>query len=251
MGTSTSSKGPNGNSPLVPPWADIDGAGPGPDPEPNRFQGFRTSLGRFVSSGDRSYLTKALHRYARSSTGGSEVGPRRFGAMAQAGGGLFDVLNQLRNDPANAPLALRALAGRPTREVIDAIIDALVPENGDADRIRAALNEALAQCLDGVETFDFASITDEVLTEVMITYACMCVFEQVILDSNRAFGKAETPAQAEAAEQALLELVKAVTDKHMRPLLDGTIQAMTHAQVQAAQLTAITEVWKEWETYEP
>lgn len=251
MGTSTSSKGPNSSSPLVPPWADVDGGGPGPDPEPNRFQGFRTSLGRFVSSGDRSYLTKALHRYARSSTGGFEVGPRRFGAMAKAGGALYDVLSQLRNDAANAPLQLRTLAGRPTRAVIDAIVDALVPENGDADRIRAALNEALALCLEGVETFNFASITNEVLTEIMITYACLCVFEQIILDSNRAFARAKTPVQAEVAELALLELVKAVTDKHMRPLLDGTIQAMTHAEMQAAQLAAIIEVWKEWEAYEP
>src|SRR5690348_12307905 len=124
MGTSTSSRGPGSNSPLVPPWADVDGEGPGPEPESDRFRGFRTSLGRFVGSGERSYLTKALRHYARSSTGGSTVGPRRFGAMAQAGGGLFGALNQLRTDPDKAPVNLRGLAGRPTREAINAIVDA-------------------------------------------------------------------------------------------------------------------------------
>lgn len=251
MGTSTSSKGPNNSSPLVPPWADVDGAGPGPDPQPNRFRGFRTSLGRFVSSGDRTYLQKALRGYARSATGGAAVGSRRFGAMAQAGGDLYGVLSQLRTDPASAPVNLRALAGRTTREAINAIVDALVPQNGDADRIRAALNEALATCLDGEAAFDFNSITDEMLMEVMVAYASQCVFEQVVLDSDRAFAKAKTPKQAEDAERGLLELVKAVTEKHMRPLLEGQLQTMTNNQMQAAQLAAIREVWREWEDYQP
>lgn len=251
MGTSTSSKGPNNNSPLVPPWADVDGAGPGPEPQPNRFRGFRTALGRFVASGDRTYLHKALRGYARSATGGSTVGPRRFGAMAQTGGGLYGVLNQLRNDPVNAPVNLRALVGRSTREAINAIVDALVPENGDADRIRAALNEALATCLDGEAVFDFNNITDEVLMDVMVAYAAQCVFEQVVMDSDQAFAKAETPTQAEDAERDLFELVRVVTEKHMRPLLEGQLQAMTNAQMEAAQLAAIGEVWREWEDYQP
>lgn len=251
MGTSTSSRGPNNTSPLVPPWADVDGAGPGPEPQANRFRGFRTSLGRYVSSGDRSYLQKALRGYARSATGGSAVGPRRFGAMAQAGGGLYGVLNQLRTDPQNAPANLRALAGRSTREAINAIVDALVPQNGDADRIRAALNEALATCLDGEAVFDFNNITDEMLMELMVAYAAQCVFEQVVLDSDRAFAKAQTPKQAENAERGLLELVKAVTEKHMRPMLEGQLQAMTNDQMQAVQIAAVREVWREWEGYRP
>ncbi|WP_239948601.1 hypothetical protein [Dyella terrae] len=171
--------------------------------------------------------------------------------MAQAGGGLYNALNQLRNDPANAPVNLRALAGRSTRDAINAIVDALVPENGDSDRIRAALNEALATCLDGEVAFDFNSITDEVLMDVMVAYATQCVFEQVVLDSDRAFAKAETPKQAEDAERDLFELVRAVTEKHMRPLLEGQLQVMTTAQMQAAQLAAIKEVWREWEDYQP
>lgn len=251
MGTSTSSKGPGNNSPLVPPWADVDGMGPGPQPDANRFRGFRRSLGRFVDSGDPSHLTTALGRYARSSTGGATVGPRRFGAMAQVGGALFGVLDQLRTNPSKAPVNLRALSGRPTREAIDAIVEALVPPNGDAERIRSALNEALSECLDGVQTFDFGDITDELLVEVMIAYVARCVFEQIVLDSDRAFGKATSADQLDRAEKGLLELVKVAADKHMRPLLDSQIQGMTDVQIRAAELAAIQEVWKEWEAYEP
>jgi len=250
MGTSTSSRGPNNDSPLVPPWADVDGGGPGPKPLPNRFQGFRTTLGRFVSSGDQASLRKALRGYARSATGGSAVGPRRFGAMAQAGGGLYEVLNQLRADPASAPVNFRALAGRSTREAITAIVDALIPENGDADRIRAALHEALATCLDGEEVFDFDSITEEVLMDVMVAYTAQCVFEQIVMDSDRAFTKARTAKQAEDAERDLLELVRAVTEKHMKPLLEHQFQAMTKEEMHSVQLAAIVEVWREWEDYQ-
>lgn len=251
MGTSTSSKGPNNSSPLVPPWADVDGGGAGPTPPPNRFQGFRTALGKFVKTGEQSYLHSALRSYASTSTGGSGVGARRFGAMAQAGGGLYEALDQLRTDPASAPVDLQRLVGKSTRDVIDALVDWLVPENGDADRIRTALNDALSECLDGQEEFDFGSLTDDVLMDTMITYVSNCVFEQIMLDSNRAFSKAETPEQAETAEHALSELVTVVTEKHMAPLIEGEIRTMSNADMQAAQIAAIKEVWREWEDYQP
>lgn len=251
MGTSTSSKGANNRSPLVPPWADVDGAGPGPDPEENRFRSFRTHLGKFVASGDGQQLSKALHSYARSSTGGSGVGPRRFGAIAQAGAGLFGTLNQLRTNSPNAPVNLAALAGRPTREVIDALVDALVPENGDADRIRTALNEALSICLDGVPAFDFSSITDEILVNLMVTYTAFSIFQAIVMDSDRAFTKGATPVAVERAEKELMQLVEVVTDKHMQPLLAGNISQVTTEQMQTVQLAAIKEVWREWEDYQP
>jgi hypothetical protein len=251
MGTSTSSRGPNNSSPLVPPWADVDGRGTGPTPPPNRFQGFRTALGKFVRTGNQSYMRSALRSYASTSTGGSAVGARRFGAMVQAGGGLYEALDQLRRDPANAPVDLQRLVGKSTREVIDALVDWLVPENGDADRIRTALNDSLSECLDGADEFDFGSLTDDVLMDIMITYVSNCVFEQIMLDSNRAFAKAQTPEQAETAEHALSELVTVVTEKHMTPLIEREIRTMSNADMQAAQIAAIKDVWREWEDYQP
>lgn len=250
MGTSTSSRGANDRSPLVPPWADIDGQGPGPEPEENRFKSFRTHLGRFVATGDGEQLNKALNRYARSSTGGASVGPRRFGAVAQAGAGLFETLNQLRTNTPGVSIELAALAGRSTREVIDALVETLVPENGDADRIRTALNEALSLCLDGVSAFNFASITDETLINLMVTYTSLSIFQAVVMDSDKAFTKGSTPEMVERAEKELMQLVHVVTDKHMKPLLSGNVSQLTTDEMQAVQLAAIKEVWMEWEEYQ-
>ncbi|MFY2993939.1 MULTISPECIES: hypothetical protein [Alcaligenaceae] len=171
--------------------------------------------------------------------------------MAAAGGNLYEALDQLRRDPSKAPVNLQQLVGRSTREVIDALVDWLVPENGDADRIRTALNDALSECLDGEDEFDFSNLTDDALINTMITYVSNCVFEQIMLDSNRAFAKAETPEQAETAEHALSELVTVVTEKHMAPLIEGEIRTMSNADMQAAQIAAIKEVWREWEDYQP
>lgn len=87
MGTSTSSKGPGGNSPFVPGWVDTDGQQV-PEAPPQRFKDFRTNLGRFVSTGDGDYLRSAISSYAGGATGGSGIGPARFGSMAGAGGAL-------------------------------------------------------------------------------------------------------------------------------------------------------------------
>jgi hypothetical protein len=169
--------------------------------------------------------------------------------MVQAGAGLFDILNQLRGDPNQLSVNLRALIGRPTQEVIEAIVNGLVPENGDADRVRAAMNEALSSCLEGQDEYDFTTMSDELLIDVMVAYACLCVFEQIIQDSDRAFTKAETVERADQAERDIYELVKVVTDRHMRPLLEGHLETMGQARMQQAQLAAIREVWQEWEGY--
>jgi hypothetical protein len=96
-------------------------------------------------------------------------------------------LNQLRGDPNQLSVNLRALIGQPTQEVIQAFVNGFVPESGDADRVRAAMNEALSSCLEGQDEYNFTTMSDEVLIDVMVTYACLSVLEHVIQDSDRAF----------------------------------------------------------------
>ena len=135
--------------------------------------------------------------------------------------------------------------------VIEAIVRALVPADGDADRVRVAINEALSECLEGYDEFDFAHITDEIIVDMMQAYVRHCVFEQIMLDSRDAFAKAMTSGRVEQAEKDLLALVGAATDKHMRPLLSRNLRTFNGLQVEGAQLRAIREVWAEWEAYEP
>ncbi|WP_256559565.1 hypothetical protein [Pseudomonas sp. NBRC 111139] len=249
MGTSTSSKGPGGNSPYIPGWVDSEGQPPTHEVPPQRFKDFRTNLGKFVASGDGGYLRSAVSSYAGAATGGSAIGAARFGSMAGAGGALFGAMAALREGQSLPGLDLAALNGQDTDLAISAIVEALATEDGDSDRVHVAMNEALSECLQGYDEFDFSSITDEMLVQMMLVYVTNCVFSQVVLDSNDAFAKTKSAAQVEQAERDLHTLVESVTDKHMRPLLSGNLKSFTSSRVEQVQLMAIKEVWREWESY--
>lgn len=249
MGTSTSSRGSGNKSPLVPPWADTDGEGPGPEPTPKRFGPFRRQLGKFVSTGDGDALRKALGHYARGATGGSAVGPRRFGSMVQVGGALFDALADLQAGVVPPDVDLQTLDGVDVDVAIDALVEALLPANGDADRVRSAIVEAVSECLVGFTEFDFSKINQDFLVKVVVAYLSGCVFEQIMLESNRAFSKSESAGRLEQAEKGLRSLVRSSVDKHLHPALSGK-RRLSGKDVVDAQRKALTEIWREWEAYQ-
>lgn len=254
MGTSTSSKGPKNNSPLVPPWADATPDQPvPPPPEGPRFKPFRANMGKFVSSGEGHYLLRSLGEYARTATGGAAIGTRRYGAMSKAGSSLFGVINELRQGgtgEANSGINFSFLVGKNVDFAIQEIVTLLTPSNGDAEKIRAAMNVALSEALQGVEEFNPLGISDDTLTDMMVFYIRECVFEQVVMDSNEAFQKGDLQ-KCQEAEGALHDLVDSVVDQHMRPLFGSGVTNLTQNQVQEIQHKAIKEVWLEWEGYEP
>ena len=69
MGTSQSSVGPNGRSPLLPAWVDNNQATT-QTPDPQRLRGLRQAIGRAVRGGGRGDVRKALGHYARKASGG-------------------------------------------------------------------------------------------------------------------------------------------------------------------------------------
>lgn len=220
-----------------------------------RLGGFRifalisASLSR---GGGREYLQRAMGHYARTATGGHAVAVRRFGSIALAGGNLFEVLigfSEARRGDAVEGFDIAELDGSATDVVVDTIVAALVVANGDADRIRVAMVEALSESLEGIDVFDFSRINDEIIVNTLLAYVRTYVFQQIVLDSKDAFAKAAA-GRVQEAEDDLLELVGAATDRHMRSLLDGDVRRLNGSQIAQAQLRVIREVWMEWEGYE-
>ena len=251
MGTSTSSKGPHSTSPLVPSWADNDGQGPGNNQLEQRFRGFRATLGQAASvgGGNTSDLKKALGHYAKSATGGKSNGARRFSSMIGAGGSLFDTLRSLQSGADTNSLNISDLQGQPVDVVIDKIIDSLIQVNGDSERIRAAMNEALAEALDGFATFDFSKITDDIIVDMMINYLTQCIFEQIILDSKTALDKADTQEKGKKLKSNLLELIKTSVDLNFGNHLGQNINTLNKQDIETIQKNAIQDIWGEWEDY--
>ncbi|ARS50770.1 hypothetical protein PSMEN_21120 [Ectopseudomonas mendocina] len=250
MGTSQSSTGPGGGSPLVPAWADDQPQQPLPPPEAARFAPFRKSLGSAVSSGNRDDFRKAIGHYARKASGGGGTAARRMGSITQAGAGLFGALAGLPAGTGEISIDLGSLAGLPCELAISSISQALTTEDGDSEKIRAAMNHALVEALDGVETFDPQCISDEVIVNVMIGYLSESIFLQMVMDSDKAWNKAETTAQAIRAETELRELIKVVVDKKMAPKLTSNVRAISRKQMAQIERQAIIDAWTEWEAYQ-
>ncbi|CPR18217.1 Phage T7 exclusion protein associated hypothetical protein [Brenneria goodwinii] len=112
------------------------------------------------------------------------------------------------------------------------------------------MNHALVEALDGVEIFDPQSITDGVIVDTMIGYLAESIFLQMVMDSSKAWNKADTPSKAIHAEIELRELIKVVVDKHMAPKLVGNIRTFSKNQMLQIERQAIIEAWQEWEAYQ-
>jgi hypothetical protein len=230
VGTSASNSGSPSGSPLVPPWADIDNQGPGEISEPQRFRGFRTTLGKFVSGGDPDVARNALGRFVASGLGGASTGTRRFGPAISAGGaiaGLVADLAQGGTGEAIAGFNVAELAGQPTDIAIERIVNALCPPGTtDDEATRAALDEALGAVLGDQPEFDPDNISLEMLDELLIKYAEEEVYLKVIAESGDAFDKATDPVVLINRENELRELIRVVVDKEGRPELAASLKSL-------------------------
>lgn len=247
MGTSTSSKGTNGQSPLVPSWANEDN-----QPIPNidrNLRGFRGELGKAAEGRPGNHLKKAIGYYAKHATGGKNIGPKRYQKMMRAGGSLFNVFKNIQAGNDYLGLKLSDLNGQPIDIIIDKIIETILEVDGDSERIRASLNQSLSKCLDGVEEFDASQISDDLIIDLMLNYVTEFLFEEIMLDSRTAFDKADTPKKSLELENDLHALIESCVDKHMSEKLKENKDTLTRNDIETIQKTALEEIWNEWEDY--
>ena len=224
---------------------------PGPaHPESLRLTGFRRTLGNAVARG-RSERTsgdirRALNTYAKA-TGGGRVAAARLGSASAAGARVYSLFSTgAATGPRGERLELSSLAGREIRVVIDRIVAVLVSKDGDREKITAALQDALPQALNNVETFDPAAVDHDVLANIMVIYTQECVFQQIVADSDRAFQRNSDPTEVGAMENELHSMVVAVVGQQMRSLFqqDATL---SEAQAREIQAQAVGQTWDFWE----
>jgi hypothetical protein len=141
MGTSSSSKGPGGGVPMVPPWVPSSPPAAPPAPEspnqddgssgeggdekaapsslqvkgapagqpplrqapPRRFVNARRSLGSFAHSGDSVEMRRGVGHYIRGGYGGGSQAVRRFGGTASTAGAIYGALTSVSQGQPAAP----------------------------------------------------------------------------------------------------------------------------------------------------
>jgi hypothetical protein len=121
--------------------------------------------------------------------------------------------------------------------------------DGDSERIRASLNQSLAECLDGMDEFDFTQISSDMIIDLMLNYTEQYLFQQIVLDSRAAFDKADTPENISNLEQDLHSLIKSSVDRHMSTQLKNSANSLTRKDIERIQMKALEDIWGEWEDY--
>jgi hypothetical protein len=253
VGTSASSKGPRSNSPLVPEWADADPSAPLPSPTGQRFRAFRTEFGRVAAKSAGASLTSALGRYAREATGGSSIGPRRFGPAYSAAPSFAQAIAELKTGgtgEAATGTDLRRLVGQPIDYAAQEIARALAPENADADQIAIAIQEAIAEVLPEDTTFVPEAISTDQVIQILVEFFSRIVFQEITGVAGNAWNRAPSAARTTELEAELLEIVRVTVDKHLSARLVNGLATLDREQIKTIERAAITEVWREWESHQ-
>lgn len=251
MGTSQSGTGPSGRSPLVPSWAaDVNSPPVAPAPDTSRFKAFRQAMGAFVKENNGNKLTSALGHYARTVSHGSGTAVQRLSGTVTVGAQLVGLVSGHPQTSTNGTtLQINDFAGHSCEEVIAEIADFLAPLNGDGEKIRNALNEALSEALEGQTVFDPSSISEDLVLDILICYLTESIFLQIVSDAGKSWMKAESAARESEAENELRELIKVVVDQNVSQTVSADLRSMTNQQVENIEKYSLMGVWTEWETY--
>ena len=259
MGTSQSKPSARTGSPLVPSWAEQDPA-PGATPPPpaddevlesRHNAGMRSALRDYLRTGDEGSARKALGHYSRRSTGSGSSAGARVGRAARAGGLAFAALASARanNPPPEGAVDLRTFAGRPTTEAINAIVDAFCPPGIlDEDAIRAAMSEALAEALAGLDQFDPTQLSDFAIVVAMRSYVAELVFNAVMVEQGQSAVDA-TPLQAVERENNIRDIVRELTDLKATAVLQAEGQEFTPQRIESMVREIATLVYEEMATW--
>ncbi|MCK4981924.1 MAG: hypothetical protein KAS17_03320 [Victivallaceae bacterium] len=226
MGTSSSSSGPGPGLPYEPPWLDNitpdigPPAAPSPDidpvPEPQdkpekipvetapagRFGPARRYLGAYMSSGDRSSLTKALGNYSRKGMGGASNVAKRMRVSTSAGAELFKTLQEVR-DSSNTNI--RDWVDKLTEhdlsadEIADEIIDKIITVGGspEEESCRISMSQALSDLLTFNPDIDLMNMDNDNIWTVMELFMANEAFNRLCFDIGQMFESAKyTPSDS-------------------------------------------------------
>ncbi|MRE41966.1 hypothetical protein GIJ60_24490 [Klebsiella quasipneumoniae] len=164
---------------LIPP--DSNGAGPLSTPKGN--------FTRYVRSGSRSSLGKAIAGYVRNGTGGTSRASRRMGSSRVVAGGLLNILGDFQQGGAEQALQrfnLSNLAGEPAVTVFVSLVEFLCPPGGSVDEgvSRQAMLDTIADMSDtDVVTFD--SLNTEQMQEIFIGFIVHSIEGRIMADIGK------------------------------------------------------------------
>lgn len=279
MGTSTSTKGANGNSPLVPSWAengdnwistpdnnsDIEDGevsnnnqvqGDAPialpiQPSDQRFFPAKKALTDLAKGVSGASLNKVLGGYSRA-IGGGTGGLRRLASTITASGNLISLLsgNSIWSEQTGERLSLSDLQGLTGYQAIDKISDFLSPNNPDKDSVRISIFIALDEVLasKNVTNLEQITFTKDILENITAKILTESIYQQILMDMGESWLYVDSNQKAMRMENDLYDLVKVKTEKITNILFEHqNLESIN--EIRKLQGSIIKEVIDSWDEY--
>lgn len=243
MGTSTSNRGQNGNTPLVPSWLDDNDGDQQPDQpqpaDPKRFSAPRGNFTRYVNGGGSGggSLHRATSNYVRHSLGGSQNATTRLGSARNSTVRLVSVFNSFINRgiaETSRDYKLGDIIGKSASDVLLGLMDFVCPDGGSTDEgiARDSYIEALSTLPDW-EDKPIESLTPPEFLAFTEIYMANVIEERLVNDiGNKLFALPNDVAQVENLQGQIKDYIKgAVSDSVSR--LNIEIRSIDASQTKA------------------
>jgi hypothetical protein len=150
-----------------------------------------------------------------------------------------------------SPFDPALLAGRSTREVIDAVVEAVRPADGtqDAEASRAAIKDALSELLTKFPEADFLNLTEDQRELVIERFVAIDVYRRADLDIGKAIReKAPTATVALARLKEVKDYIKQTVAAAFRKLRTAG-NRITTGRVNQFVRDALREAFQVFEEY--
>jgi hypothetical protein len=240
MGTSTSNRGQNGKTPLVPSWLDDNGDGdftplnppqsPKPDgdgkqpdnnstqptfPDPKRFSAARGNFTRYINSGGSrgGNLRHAASSYVKHSAGGSQNATKRLGSARGSTAKLFSVVAGFASGGVSATarrLHLGDIIGKTAKDAFLRIMDFVCPDGSNTDEgiARSAYIDALYAMPDW-ENKQIETLTPPEFLAFTEIYMASVIEGKLVNDiGNKLFSLPKDIATIENIQEQMKEFIK-------------------------------------------
>ena len=194
-----------------------------------------------------------MKNFAAKSSGGAATASRRLSSVTAVGGNLVGLIGDLQSGGDGTSISgvdLSSCVGEQLDIAVEKIVEALTPDNGDADKIKAALEEALYSVLEGETTFDPSSLSPSDIVSLLTRYLAESIFCWIVSESDKAFQKTDDPARAIQAEKDLRELIFVTVEDKVGEQTDANLVTMSASQISSLEKEIVREVFGTWEGYD-
>jgi hypothetical protein len=148
------------------------------------------NLGKFASSGERSYLSRGVGNYFKTGYGGGRSASARLGGTAHSAGTLFGALTGgvgAERTPERDALEKAIRSGAPVENIIGVLIEAIRPTDGtqDAEGGQRALADTISELMSKHPNADLLNLTPGQLLFTMSCYVAYDVYLRFFHDIGK------------------------------------------------------------------